>query len=64
MTGLYATDTSYATKLNSIITHYNLTAYDVPQETTIWNPYRGAYTDAQTLEADEAWARYLQSGAY
>lgn len=32
--GTYATDTSYASKLNAIIRDYNLTVYDTPNKTT------------------------------
>ena len=66
LTGTYATDTSYADKLNSIIATYGLTQYDAASldttvyadvaSGTVWNSYRGAYTDAETLAADQAWA--------
>ena len=63
LTGTYATDSLYASKLNSIIAYYGLTAYDqapVTQSTgstsgLVWNSYRGSYTDAETLSIDEAW---------
>ena len=66
LTGTYATDSLYASKLNSIIAYYGLTAYDqapVTQATGstsgfVWNSYRGSYTDAETLSIDEAWASY------
>ena len=66
LTGTYATDSLYASKLNSIIAYYGLTAYDstpileqtVTSEQKVWNKYRLAYTDSQTLEIDEAWANY------
>ena len=66
LTGTYATDSLYASKLNSLIAYYGLTAYDSPAVTeqaavtnqTVWNKYRMTYTDAQTLEIDEAWASY------
>ena len=66
LTGTYATDSLYASKLNSIIAYYGLTAYDqapVTQATgstsgLVWNSYRGSYTDAETLSIDEAWASY------
>lgn len=64
LTGTYATDTSYATKLNAVIEQYGLTAYDTPLEANVWNPYRGTYTDAETLAGDESWNKHLQSGAY
>ncbi len=79
LTGLYATDTSYNIKLNSIIQTYGLTAYDVvapvaqtdPSLTdsnsvatesqtqdvaSVWNTYRGQYTDEATLLEDTNWA--------
>lgn len=70
LTGVYATDTSYNSKLNYIIEAYGLTAYDTPaananqtsdtaQATTsnqVWNPHRQAYTDQETLDLDDAWA--------
>lgn len=62
LTGTYATDSLYASKLNSIIAYYGLTAYDSPSETSeqsgqlVWNQYRQDYTDAQTLEIDQTWA--------
>lgn len=66
LTGTYATDSLYASKLNSIITYYGLTIYDqapVTQATgsssgLVWNSYRGSYTDTETLSIDEAWASY------
>ncbi|CAD0142272.1 N-acetylmuramidase [Streptococcus thermophilus] len=73
LTGTYATDSLYASKLNSIITYlnsiityYGLTIYDqapVTQATDsssglVWNSYRGSYTDTETLSIDEAWASY------
>lgn len=68
LTGLYATDSNYAAKLNNIIATYNLTAYDTASaETssattsgTVWNSHRGTYTDAATLAEDEAWAAQAQ----
>ena len=66
LTGTYATDSLYASKLNSIIEYYGLTIYDqapVTQATgsssgLVWNSYRGSYTDAETLSIDVAWASY------
>ncbi|MFR7932417.1 MAG: glucosaminidase domain-containing protein [Streptococcus thermophilus] len=66
LTGTYATDSLYASKLNSIIAYYGLTIYDqapVTQATgsssgLVWNSYRGSYTDAETLSIDVAWASY------
>ena len=54
LTGTYATDSLYASKLNSIIAYYGLTAYDqapVTQATgstsgLVWNSYR-AHTQMQ-----------------
>ncbi|MGT2906352.1 glucosaminidase domain-containing protein [Streptococcus dentiloxodontae] len=66
LTGTYATDTSYKDKLNSIIAYYDLTVYDQPlisnaeaatdSNGSVWNSYRGSYTDSETLAEDEAWA--------
>ncbi|MGF0047448.1 glucosaminidase domain-containing protein [Streptococcus hyointestinalis] len=63
LTGTYATDTNYATKLNQIIATYGLTAYDTVDLGTgsyasgqVWNSYRGSYTDQATLDEDTAWA--------
>ncbi|MGT2744788.1 glucosaminidase domain-containing protein [Streptococcus phocae subsp. phocae] len=71
LTGLYATDTSYNLKLNSIIETYGLTAYDMmspaaqpagaTSQTSVWNPHRLSYTDAYTLEVDNAWAARMQN---
>ena len=66
LTGTYATDSLYASKLNSIIEYYGLTIYDqapVTQATgsssdLVWNSYRESYTDAKTLSIDVAWASY------
>ena len=68
LTGLYATDSNYAAKLNNIIATYNLTAYDTASAATssattsgtVWNSHRGTYTDAATLAEDEAWAAQAQ----
>ena len=71
LTGTYATDSLYASKLNSIIAYYGLTSYDSASvleeasasiEGSVWNKYRQAYTDAETLEIDEAWANYKYVG--
>ncbi|WP_303974513.1 glucosaminidase domain-containing protein [Streptococcus merionis] len=71
LTGTYATDTSYATKLNSIIERYGLTVYDqptyvaaAPAGDTVWNSYRGQYTSSQTLAEDESWSTYLRNNGY
>lgn len=66
LTGTYATDSLYASKLNSIIAYYGLNIYDQAPVTQaigsssglVWNSYRGSYTDAETLSIDEAWASY------
>lgn len=68
LTGTYATDSLYGSKLNSIIAYYGLTVYDsapvvaeqpvVADDEKVWNSHRQAYTDAQTLEIDDAWANY------
>lgn len=70
LTGLYATDTSYADKLNALIEQYGLTAYDEPASTEeetnsednsdhVWNEYRGSYTTAAILAEDEAWFSFI-----
>lgn len=64
LTGTYATDTSYGSKLNYIINTYNLTQYDggsytTPEQSvsgTVWNPYRGSYTSQDILDEDTEWA--------
>ena len=63
MTGVYATDTNYNTKLNHIIEKYNMTQYDSPsfQQTytgnLVYNSYRQQYTTQDTLAEDIAWAQ-------
>ena len=70
LTGTYATDTSYGSKLNYFIERYNLTQFDGGQTATssnsdqesgdkVWNPYRGTYTSQNTLDLDNAWAQHL-----
>ena len=70
LTGLYATETSYADKLNALIEQYGLTVYDEPASTEeetssednsdhVWNEYRGSYTTAAILAEDEAWLRFI-----
>ena len=69
LTGLYATDTSYADKLNALIEQYGLTTYDSPmitEETVgadnsnyVWNHYRGSYTTVAILAEDEAWIDFV-----
>ena len=67
---VYATDTSYADKLNALIEQYGLTVYDEPASTEeetssednsdhVWNEYRGSYTTAAILAEDEAWLRFI-----
>lgn len=60
LTGVYATDTSYNTKLNAIIEEYNLTQYDnatgVSSEAVVWNTYRSQYTSQEILDEDISWA--------
>lgn len=62
LTGTYATDTSYNSKLNRIIAKYNLTQYDQDlkisgDSSLVWNPYRGAYTTNDILNVDESYAK-------
>lgn len=64
LTGLYATDTHYNTKLNSLIQQYNLTQYDglagsqnlTTDGNLVYNEYRGSYTSQEVLDTDIAWA--------
>lgn len=63
LTGLYATDSSYNVKLNSLIQQYNLTQFDsaVGQGVQysgdlVYNQYRGSYTSQEVLDTDIAWA--------
>ncbi|KXT76313.1 Peptidoglycan hydrolase, Autolysin2 [Streptococcus sp. DD10] len=65
LTGLYATDTNYNTKLNSLIQQYNLTQYDTISAQglenatvsgLVYNTYRGSYTSQEVLDIDIAWA--------
>ncbi|MGT2929475.1 glucosaminidase domain-containing protein [Streptococcus dentasini] len=66
LTGLYATDTSYNTKLNHIITLYHLTDYDQPvsfyKPGLTYNVYRQSYTSAGTLRQDNSWAKAQLEG--
>ncbi|MET3557822.1 flagellum-specific peptidoglycan hydrolase FlgJ [Streptococcus rupicaprae] len=68
LTGTYATDTSYAAKINAIIEFYGLTAYDtplgyetvtLPVQDSVWNAFRGSYTTSQILAEDQAWNQYV-----
>lgn len=62
LTGLYATDTHYNTKLNSLIQQYELTKYDNTANIedlagdSVYNEYRGSYTTQEVLDTDMAWA--------
>ena len=61
LTGVYATDTSYNTKLNYIIEKYDLTRFDSPLYESgagyiVYNPYRQQYTTQDILDVDTAWA--------
>lgn len=69
LTGLYATDTSYNAKLNSLIQQYNLTQYDTAVSTSladgttgglVYNTYRKSYTSQEVLDVDIAWANRNQ----
>lgn len=72
LTGVYATDTSYADRLNALIVQHNLTQYDqwvspeqgefVGEEALVYNPYRQQYTSQATLDIDQAWASLEGSG--
>ena len=66
LTGTYATDTNYASRLNYYIEAYGLTAYDNggvslssiggESSTLVWNSYRSQYTSQEILDQDQAWA--------
>ena len=68
LSGTYATDTTYAARLNYYIQAYNLTAYDnggyadasAPSDQVagglVWNEYRLSYTSQDVLNLDIAWA--------
>ena len=64
LTGRYATDTSYHSKLRTIINDYNLLKYDgievSQEEGNVWNPYRRSFTSKIVFEQDENWIRYLE----
>ncbi|MFC3932786.1 glucosaminidase domain-containing protein [Streptococcus dentapri] len=61
LTGLYATDTDYNTKLNQLIKLYHLADYDRPLDPykpgLIYNIYRHRYTSVNMLENDNLWAK-------
>ncbi|KXT81260.1 glucosaminidase domain-containing protein [Streptococcus panodentis] len=61
LTGVYATDSSYNSKLNYIIEKYDLTRFDSPSfqsgaDYMVYNPYRQQYTTQDVLDIDTAWA--------
>lgn len=68
LTGRYATDTAYASKLNNIIEVYGLTRFDggvgaSQQEGVsglVWNPYRRSFTSQAILDQDNAWLAYVK----
>lgn len=68
LTGRYATDTAYASKLNNIIEVYGLTRFDsgvgVSQQESVsglvWNPHRRSFTSQGILDQDNAWLAYVK----
>lgn len=70
LTGRYATDTNYASKLNNLIVAYNLTRFDggvsvssQSLETSsdlVWNPHRRSITSQTILDQDNAWLAYVK----
>ena len=70
LTGRYATDTAYASKLNNIIEVYGLTRFDsgvgVSQQESVsglvWNPHRRSFTSQAILDQDNAWLAYVKGG--
>ena len=68
LTGRYATDTAYASKLNKIIEVYGLTHFDggigVSQQESVsglvWNPHRRSFTSQVILDQDNAWLAYVK----
>ena len=68
LTGRYATDTAYASKLNNIIEVYGLTRFDggigVSQQESVsglvWNPHRRSFTRQVILDQDNAWLAYVK----
>ena len=68
LTGRYATDTAYASKLNNIIDVYGLTRFDggveVSQQESVsglvWNPHRRSFTRQAILDQDNAWLSYVK----
>lgn len=73
LTGRYATDTNYASKLNNLIAAYNLTRFDgdsavsstsseVSTSGSVWNPHRRSFTSQAILDQDNAWLAYVKGG--
>ena len=71
LSGRYATDTNYATKLNNLIATYNLTRFDggsavsstsseVLASGSVWNPHRRSFTSQAILDQDNAWLAYVR----
>ena len=71
LTGRYATDTQYASKLNNLIAAYNLTRFyggsvvssTSSEEVTtglVWNPHRRSFTSQAILDQDNAWLAYVK----
>ena len=71
LTGRYATDTQYASKLNNLIAAYNLTRFDgssavsstsleVLASGSVWNPHRRSFTSQAILDQDNAWLSYVK----
>ena len=71
LTGRYATDTQYASKLNNLIAAYNLTRFDdnpavsstsaeVLASGSVWNPHRRSFTSQAILDQDNAWLAYVR----
>lgn len=71
LTGRYATDTQYASKLNNLIATYNLTRFDggpavsstsaeVLASGSVWNPHRRSFTSQAILDQDNAWLAYVR----
>lgn len=71
LTGRYATDTNYASKLNNLIVAYNLTRFDNGSAVSstssegvlsgmVWNPHRRSFTSQTILDQDNAWLAYIR----
>lgn len=52
--GTYATDTSYASKLNAIIRDYNLTVYDTPSNKTTTKPTSSSDGGTYSIPKDQS----------